>query len=169
MGAFIKNLFVDLRYDLVSNRANLGYVHLVVYYPSVFYIIVHDAFFSVFCALNLFQGLGAQGPFSKGPSKGPGPGTGGPGQGYGPRSIDETGQTASKKTRVKNKPGEGPTVASWYFKGSQVKGEAKRDFSEVVQAGRDSAAEAISENQIPRKYEDTVKKYFGRLEEAGNK
>lgn len=118
---------------------------------------------------GMCQGLGCQGPFSEGPPKGPGPGTGGPGQGYGPRSIDETGQTASKKTRVKNKPGEGPTVASWYFKGNQVKGEAKRDFSEVVQAGRDSAAEAISENQIPRKYEDTVKKYFGRLEEAGSK
>ena len=57
-------------------------------------------------------------------------------------------------------------IASWYFKGSQVKGDAQRGFSEVVQAARDSAAEAISENQIPYKYEEAVKKYFGQLEQS---
>jgi hypothetical protein len=98
-----------------------------------------------------------------------GPGTGGPGRGYGPRASDENGQTSTKKTRIKNKTGQGPVVASWYFKGTQVKGQAKRDFSEVIQAGRDSAAEAISENQIPRRYEESVKKYFSQLEESSNK
>ena len=87
--------------------------------------------------------------------------------GYGPRSIDETGETSAKRTRIKNKPGQGPVIASWYFQESQVKGEAKRDFNEVVQAARDGAAEAISENQIPRKYEEAIKKYFGQLEQSG--
>jgi hypothetical protein len=95
-------------------------------------------------------------------------GTGGLGRGYGPRASDEDGQTTTKKTRIQNKTGEGPVVASWYIKGAQVKGQAKRDFSEVIQAGRDSAAEAISENQIPRRYEESVKKYFGQLEESSN-
>jgi len=116
---------------------------------------------------GMCQGLGYQGPFMEGLSDKYGPGTGGPGVGYGPRSIDETGETSTKKTRLKNKPGQGPVIASWYFKDTQVTGEAKRDFSEVVQAGRDSAAEAISENQIPRKYEDAIKKYFGKLEQSG--
>jgi hypothetical protein len=107
------------------------------------------------------------GPFKEGFAQKYGAGTGGPGMGYGPVGIDESGQTSDKKTRVQNKGGEGPMVASWYFKGTQVKGEAKREFSQVVQAGRDSAAEAISENEIPRKYEDAVKSYFGQLEEAG--
>ncbi|MHC4076493.1 MAG: hypothetical protein ACYSRZ_08805, partial [Planctomycetota bacterium] len=71
--------------------------------------------------------------------------------------------------RLKNKPGQGPVIASWYGKDIQVTGEAKRGFSEVVQAGRDNAAEAISENQIPRKYEDAIKKYFGQLEQSGGK
>ncbi len=118
---------------------------------------------------GMCQGPGRQGPFQKGLADRYGPGTGGPGRGYGPRASDEDGQTSSKKTRVKNKTGEGPVVASWYFKGTQVKGQAKRDFSEVIQAGRDSAAEAISENQIPRRYEESVKKYFGQLEESNNK
>jgi hypothetical protein len=72
------------------------------------------------------------------------------------------------KAMVQNKDQKGPTVASWYFKGTQVKGEAQREFSEVIQAGRDSAAEAISENQIPRRYEEAVKTYFGRLEKSAD-
>jgi hypothetical protein len=117
---------------------------------------------------GMCQGLGCQGPFREGLAERYGPGTGGPGRGYGPRASDEDGQTSTKKTRIQNKTGEGPVVASWYFKGTQVKGQAKRDFSEVIQAGRDSAAEAISENQIPRRYEESVKKYFGQLEESSN-
>jgi len=116
---------------------------------------------------GMCQGLGCQGPFMEGLSDKYGPGTGGPGMGYGPRSIDETGETSVKKTRLKNEPGQGPVIASWYFKASQVKGEAQRDYSEVVQAGRDSAAEAISDNRIPRKYEESIKKYFGELEQSG--
>jgi hypothetical protein len=118
---------------------------------------------------GMCQGLGYQGPFMEGFADSYGPGTGGPGMGYGPRSIDDTGETATKKTRLQNKPGQGPVIASWYFKDIQVTGEAKRDFSEVIQSGRDSAAEAISENQIPRKYEDAIKKYFGELEKSGDK
>jgi len=55
-------------------------------------------------------------------------------------------------------------IASWYFQGEQVRGEARRKFKEVVAAGRDSAAEAVQENQIPRKYEQSVKEYFGHLD-----
>jgi hypothetical protein len=117
---------------------------------------------------GMCQGPGCQGPFREGLAERFGSGTGGPGRGYGPRASDEDGQTNTKKTRIQNKTGEGPVVASWYIKGTQVKGQVKRDFSEVIQAGRDSAAEAISENQIPRRYEESVKKYFGQLEESSN-
>ena len=116
---------------------------------------------------GMCQGLGCQGPFMEGLSEWSRPGTGGPGMGYGPRSIDDMGETSMKKTRLKNEPGQGPVIASWYFKASQVKGEAQRDYSEVIQAGRDSAAEAISDNLIPRKYEESIKKYFGQLEQSG--
>jgi Mg2+ and Co2+ transporter CorA len=115
------------------------------------------------------QGLGCQGPFSEGLAQKEGPGTGGPGRGYGQRSIDEDGETSTMKTRVESKGSEGPAIASLYFKGMQVKGEAKRAFAEVIQAGRDRASEAISDNQIPRKYEESVKKYFGQLEQSGDK
>lgn len=112
------------------------------------------------------QGLGYQGPFMEGSSDRSGPGTGGPGVGYGPRGT-ASGDTSTQRTRLKNKQKQGPVIASWYFQESQIKGEAKRDFTEVVQAARDGAAAAISENEIPRKYEEAIKKYFGRLEQSG--
>jgi hypothetical protein len=112
------------------------------------------------------QGLGGYGPFMEGPSDRFGPGTGGPGVGYGPRGFAED-DTSTQRTRLKNKPGQGPAIASWYFQESQIKGEAKREFTEVVQAASDGAAAAISENEIPRKYEEAIKKYFGGLEQSG--
>ncbi|UCD50102.1 MAG: hypothetical protein JSW27_21555 [Phycisphaerales bacterium] len=80
-------------------------------------------------------------------------------------SLSEEIQGSTKTTRATGKTDAGPIIASWYFKDTQVRGEARRGFSEVVQAGRASAAEAISENQIPRRYEDAVKEYFSQLEE----
>ncbi|MBN1123476.1 MAG: hypothetical protein JXA82_00615 [Sedimentisphaerales bacterium] len=114
---------------------------------------------------GMCQGQGGYGPWQAGMSNRYGSGTGGPGQGYGARATDPDGQTGTLRTQLKNKDQEGPIVASWYFKDDQIKGETQRDLSEVVRAGRDVAAEAINENEIPRKYEDTVKKYFGQLEE----
>jgi len=110
------------------------------------------------------EGLGAV-PWSAGLAQRAGPGTGGPGRGYGPRGEGADADTALTKTRAKNKPGAGPIISSWSFKGPQVRGEARRRFAEAVQAGKDRAAEAISDRRIPRKYEEAVKNYFGRLEE----
>jgi hypothetical protein len=110
------------------------------------------------------QGIGFNGRYDTivegGGGHGDGIGTG-PGSSY---TIDELEQSGTIKTRSKSKVDKGPIIASWYFHDSQVKGEAKREFTEVIQAGRDTAAEAITENEIPRKYEDAIKKYFGGLE-----
>lgn len=77
--------------------------------------------------------------------------------------------TAQKMAKAPSRSDGGTAVASWYFRDTQVKGEAQRPFAEVVQAGRATAAEAISENQIPRRYEDAVKTYFNQLEQSGPK
>jgi len=115
---------------------------------------------------GMCEGLGGQGPFAEGALQGSGPGTGGPGVGFGPRDSDSQGDTATAKTIVKSDASQGPAIASWYFKDVQIKGQATRDFSQVVQSGRDRAAEAISQNEIPRKYEQAVKQYFGALEQS---
>ena len=112
---------------------------------------------------GMAYGEGMQGPFRSGMPQGPGPGTGKPGQGFGARDSDTEGAFGTKKAQVKAQVQQGPIVASWYFKGDQAKGEAQRPFQEVVAASRDSAAEAIQDNQIPAKYQEAVKKYFGDL------
>ncbi|MBN2312606.1 MAG: hypothetical protein JXM79_01670, partial [Sedimentisphaerales bacterium] len=116
---------------------------------------------------NGMQGLMGQGLYDLGSGGGYGDGIGtSPGEGF---LTDPLAQSATQKTRAASKVGKGPVIASWYFQGAQVKGEAQRDFTEVVQAARDSAAEAISENQIPRRYEESIKNYFGRLEQSETK
>ncbi len=112
------------------------------------------------------QGLGQGFGQGFGQGGGIGPGIGTSGTGYGPPGEDP-GWKASEKIRVQNKTGGGPIIASWYFNDAQVKGEAKRDFTQVIQAARDGAAEAINENEIPRKYEDAVKTYFSQVEKSG--
>jgi len=115
---------------------------------------------------GMCQGLGGQGPWREGDTSGSGKGTGGPGMGTGERDSDDEGAYSTEKEIVKKPPQEGPIIASWYVKDKQVAGQAKRNLSEVIQAGRDTAAEAISENEIPRRYEDAIKSYFGNIEAA---
>jgi hypothetical protein len=86
-----------------------------------------------------------------------------PGSDY---TYKELPNSATVKTRTTSKVDDSQVVASWYIKDTQIKGQAVRDYADVIQAGRDSASEAISENEIPRKYEEAIKKYFGRLEQA---
>jgi hypothetical protein len=113
---------------------------------------------------GMCEGLGGQSPFRTGDSNKYGNGSGGPGRGYGERARDTEGDVTAQKRRVKTQAKDGPVIASWYVKGDQIKGEASQQFKDVVVAGRDSAAEAIQDNQIPKKYEQSVKSYFGRLE-----
>lgn len=93
----------------------------------------------------------------------PGPGIG---RGSTKSEADEKGNADYDKVGVKNQSSDGPIIASKIFKGPQVKGEAKQQFDSTVQAAKDGASEAIKDNKIPKKYESSVKKYFGNLEQA---
>ena len=113
------------------------------------------------------QGRGGKGLFLEGEALGRGAGTGGPGQGYGAQDAAAGGKVGLDKTRARGKTQKGPIIASRFFRGPQVKGEARRELAEVVQAAGDAASEAISDKRIPRKYESSVKGYFGELEKSG--
>ncbi|MCP4455740.1 MAG: hypothetical protein GY809_30135, partial [Planctomycetes bacterium] len=71
----------------------------------------------------------------------------------------------TKKTISKSQTQDGPVVASWYFQGEQIKGQATRSYSEVIQEAGAAASEAINDNTIPRKYDNAIKAYFGQMEE----
>ena len=114
-------------------------------------------------------GYGGYGEYMEGLDFEFGPGTGGPGRGWGPRRSEESGATATQKTRTKTQTGAGPMIASWMFEGPQVKGESRRQLEELADQAQSSVAEAISEDEIPRKYETTIKKYFGALKQTDKK
>ena len=111
------------------------------------------------------DGPGGMSPWQAGAADGQGSGTGGPGQGNGHRDTSPDAKTNTTKTRLENPSGsKGPIIASRYIKGAQVKGEAAKKLSDVVQAAKDSAAQAITDNQIPKKYEGPIKKYYGQFD-----
>ncbi|MFB3892771.1 MAG: hypothetical protein ACE15C_12190 [Phycisphaerae bacterium] len=111
--------------------------------------------------------LGGIGEWDEGDISRIGKGTGGPGVGWGKRPTDPNGTPLPlDKTKVDGKNQEGPAVASWYYKGPQVKGESKKELKDMVKAGSDAAAAAINENEIPKKYEGAVRKYFDGMEET---
>ena len=116
---------------------------------------------------GMCNGIGGQRPFSEGQSNRMGSGTGGPGMGFGPRDSDTQGDTSTTSTKVKGQTDKGPSIASWYIKGGTVRGEAKKEFSDVMQSAKDRAAEAINENVVPKKYEESVRKYFGIEQSSG--
>ncbi len=111
---------------------------------------------------GMCSGMGDEWKIGQGGGHGKGIGTTPAGSYSEPMEINSD----TKMTRSVGKSDNGQIIASWYFKGSQVKGEARRSFTEVVQAGQASAAEAISENEIPRRYEGPVKEYFSQLAES---
>jgi len=97
------------------------------------------------------------------PGTGPGTPFGPPQQGWGNRVTGDEEATKTSKTGVKNQTDEGPIIASAYVNGPQIKGASKREYKAVVAAAKDRAAEAVSENKVPRQYQSAVKDYFDRM------
>lgn len=87
------------------------------------------------------------------------------GTGAGAKSPSDPIDAKLLDTRVGGRPTKGSAVASWYFRGRQVRGEAREELKRVVRAARDRAGEAISDQDIPRRYQTPVKRYFGDLDE----
>jgi hypothetical protein len=71
-----------------------------------------------------------------------------------------------KKERAEvNTTDEGPVIASTMVQGSQIKGESKATFSNTVSSATTQAAEAIETKRVPRKHENAVQHYFGKLDQ----
>lgn len=112
-------------------------------------------------ALRLLGGQGDGGGLALTPQ----PGGSKAGSGPGSKQASDPIDAKMLDTRVQGKPAQGPAVASWYFRGRQVRGKARQQLQQVVRAARDRAGDAISEQTIPRRYETPVKRYFGDFEE----
>ena len=71
--------------------------------------------------------------------------------------------TATSKVKANSKTLQGPIIGSTMVQGQQVRGEARAQFTKLVEAGEQAAADAIESKVAPREFQDTLKHYFGRL------
>ncbi|MFH0963188.1 MAG: hypothetical protein V2A58_04155 [Planctomycetota bacterium] len=103
------------------------------------------------------------GIYNTGDNRTPGPGMGGPGIGVGGIAPVQEEQVDFEITGVKGQIREGRMVGSFFVDGEQLRGEAKAEYSQTVEAARAEAAEALDRERIPRVYEDYVREYFHRM------
>lgn len=107
-------------------------------------------------------GMGNQGQWAQGdPENNPGNGQGGPGQGAG----GNTGKTVapfSTKTEVSKSAYDekGKHLASIYVKDRSVRGEAKLQLKEAIEAGQADAGDDIDESRVDRRTQEAVRRYF---------
>lgn len=113
---------------------------------------------------------GNTGQFSEGNSQGFGSGSGGAGQGMGQAPDAQASDFMLKKERAEvNTTDDGPVIASTMVQGTQIKGESTATFSNAVQSATTQAAEAIETKRVPRKHENAVQHYFGKLDNEAKK
>lgn len=113
---------------------------------------------------------GSTGQFGQGQSQGFGSGSGGPGQGMGQGPDAQQADYMLNKERADvSTTDEGPVIASTMVQGTQIRGESTATFSNAVQSAEAQADEAIETKRVPRKHENAVKQYFGKLDEEAKK
>ena len=112
-------------------------------------------------------GGGGQG---QGNSQGFGKGSGGAGQGMGQGPDAQATDFMLKNERAEvNTTDDGPVIAATMVQGTQIRGESTATFSNAVQSAKTQAAEAIETKRVPRKHENAVQHYFGKLENESKK
>lgn len=114
---------------------------------------------------NPGQGPGPTGQWQAGSAMAQGRGSGGPGKGNGegPDSQAEEFVFSPDKANVQNMGG--PIIGSRYVFEGQIKGEARAEFAEAVEAAGAQASEQISTMAVDPQFRESVKHYFGRLQE----
>jgi hypothetical protein len=95
-----------------------------------------------------------------------GQGTGGKGQGNGGSNPVQQTDTTMVAERTPVSTLDGTIIAKQLFEGGMLTaGESTSAVKETVLTQRREAEQAITDEQVPRKYHDLLRHYFGQLEE----
>jgi len=112
------------------------------------------------------NGPGGQGQWAAGNPNQQGNGNGGPGQGNGPRDKAEVAPGDFKAEHSPSQDQEnGKVLASTYVQASSVKGESKEQLHDVAEAAQREQTDEIDQERISRQDQQTVKHYFGSMQE----
>lgn len=84
-----------------------------------------------------------------------------------PRGITDRGEgelsEALSPTRVKGQFSPGAQMPSITLKGVSIKGQSKVSYTEAATAAQSDAQSALSQDKVPRAYQNAVKEYFDDL------
>lgn len=94
-----------------------------------------------------------------------GPGMGGWGAGAGGRAPKRRTPSGTKMTKADAPLGDGEIIASMLIDGTPVRGESKAKLRQVIEAGTEGYDEALNEEELPRLYHESIKHYFGHVQE----
>ncbi|MEL7089860.1 MAG: hypothetical protein AAGL98_15680, partial [Planctomycetota bacterium] len=118
------------------------------------------------------QGNGNQpgDPGSRGQQQAAGDGIGpGDGQGSGGNPLGESRAPMTTGSRVERdlQDGHGGRVlSSWQRDGQPGDGTSNLTFNRAVDEARSEAERAVSEQRVPKRYQRSIREYFGNLPEA---
>ena len=112
--------------------------------------------------MGLGQGLGQGGLM---PSPGSGRGRG-PGGGQNPVQWAASGTTSE---RVQVESGEGEIIARMLVDGDPTVGESRAVAREVVRRAARGFDEAMTQEKIPPRYREAMRRYFGALQEQAER
>lgn len=87
----------------------------------------------------------------------------GAGQGGGQRGVAPS-PTRTREVRAQGQTGEGDIIARMLVEGPQVVGESRITPSQIIAEVVEGFEEGLDEDQLPRKYHEAQKRYFGELE-----
>ncbi len=104
------------------------------------------------------QGLGLQQALRQGGA------FGNRGQGQGGKAPISPTPTGTKTVKADGKVLPGDVIAREFFEGQQITGESTVKLRQVLAALAEGYDEAQSDEQLPRKYHDTHKHYFGEYQ-----
>ncbi len=105
------------------------------------------------------QGLG------RGLCQQPGGAFGGPGQGAGGEAPRQKTVTSTKEAKADNQNTDTNIIARTLFEGPLIRGESTATFRDAARSAAESFADEVNDDQIPHKYHDAMKRYFGEMQE----
>ena len=78
----------------------------------------------------------------------------GPEQGYQPQQVISQSDARHRQGRV---------IASWQEYGEMAKGESTMSFDAAVTEAQEQAEQAVTEDRVPKRFHNTIRKYFEQL------
>ncbi|MCK4871655.1 MAG: hypothetical protein KAS72_02910 [Phycisphaerales bacterium] len=87
-----------------------------------------------------------------------------PGHGAGGEAVKSETRTRLKRESLQTILGEGPMIARQLVQGTQVRGDSRAKFVEVLAEITEGLEDGLVEDRIPREYHEAIKRYFGDLQ-----